>query len=65
MLSGSEASEGAISSGWLPGMLRCRCAWHVAVTFSWHAVCWLPLLACRIPLIRPGSAGQPPGVALI
>src|SRR5579883_780222 len=32
---------------------------------SWHAVCWLPLLACRIPLIRPGSAGHPQGVALL
>src|SRR5579885_596194 len=30
-----------------------------------HAVCWLPMLACQIPLIRPGSAGHPQGVALI
>src|SRR5579885_2856227 len=33
--------------------------------FSGMPYAGLPMLACRIPLIRPGSAGQPPGVALL
>src|SRR5579883_887011 len=55
------------TGSWLVGVqLACALAPEDRRTcLSWHAVCWLPLLACRIPLIRPGTPGHPPGVALL